>query len=221
MQSENTADFAAALAKAQGQMKSIPFDRENPHFKSGYASLASVIDTVRKPLADNGLSYTQVTKFTEAGAFVLVTTLRHATGQWVSGEWPLPMAARPQEMGSALTYARRYGLSAIVCVASDDDNDANGTDGQKASTPKPKVAPNPIKPQAHDPETGEVKDALIIGRTMAKAARMSETQTDLEEWLAGAAQQLDGLKESAPEIHAKVEAVIEEKRQSFKKKEAA
>jgi hypothetical protein len=139
MQTENTSDIAAALAKAQGAMVAAKFDKTNPHFKNKYASLAAVIDAVRKPLADNGLSYTQTTE-TRPGGFVLVTTLRHASGQWISSEYPLPVGAKPQELGSALTYARRYSLSAIACIAADEDDDAEGArqSGQTSSAPAPR-----------------------------------------------------------------------------------
>jgi hypothetical protein len=136
MRSELTDALSAALAKAQASMKSAVFNRINPHFKNKYADLASVLDAVRKPLADNGLSITQTTEIRQ-GAFVLVTTLWHSSGQWLSSEYPLPIAAKPQELGSALTYARRYSLSAIACIAADEDDDAEGArkNGQIASTP--------------------------------------------------------------------------------------
>lgn len=119
------ANLAAALAAAQSVMKAAPFDRTNPHFKSKYASLASVVETIRKPLADNDLSYTQTTEIRD-GALILVTTLRHSSGETVLSEYPLPAMSKPQELGSALTYARRYSLSALVCIAADDDDDAEG-----------------------------------------------------------------------------------------------
>ena len=132
-----TMSLAGALSQAQAAMKSASFDRTNPHFKSKYASLASVVDTIRKPLADNGLSYTQTTEIRD-GSLILVTTLRHISGETVKSEYPLPAQSKPQELGSALTYARRYSLSAIVCIAADDDDDAEGAHkaGQVASLPK-------------------------------------------------------------------------------------
>jgi hypothetical protein len=136
MRSEQTDALSAALAKAQASMRAATFNRINPHFKNKYADLASVLDAVRKPLADNGLSITQTTEIRQ-GAFVLVTTLWHSSGQWLSSEYPLPIAAKPQDLGSALTYARRYSLSAIACIAADEDDDAEGArkNGQIASTP--------------------------------------------------------------------------------------
>jgi hypothetical protein len=137
MQSENTNELSAALAKAQRDMKAATFNRINPHYKNRYADLASVIDAIRVPLATNGLAYTQTGEIREGG-FVLVTTLHHSSGQWVASEYPLPIGAKPQELGSALTYARRYSLCAIACIAADDDDDAEQAEkvGQVASTPK-------------------------------------------------------------------------------------
>ncbi len=148
MQSENTADISAALAKAQGAMEAAKFDKTNPHFKNRYASLAAVIDAIRKPLADNGLSYTQTQEIRDGG-LVLVTALRHASGQWIASEYPLPMSAKPQELGSALTYARRYSLSAIACIAADEDDDAEGarSNGQINSAPAKRENPHVTKPE--------------------------------------------------------------------------
>lgn len=159
-ESESTQDLSAALAKAQAAMKPAIFNRVNPHFKNKYADLAAVLDAIRAPLADNSLSVTQTTEIRDGG-FVLVTKLRHSSGQWIASEYPLPVAATPQQLGSALTYARRYSLSAIACIAADEDDDAEGArkDGQTSSTPKrraPVAAPSVMT--EHDAETGEVTD---------------------------------------------------------------
>lgn len=118
-----TGALAAALAKAQSVMRAAKFNKQNPHFKNRYADLASIIEATRKPLADNGLSITQTTEVNGHG-FGLKTTLRHSGGETVEAFYPLPANAKPQELGSALTYARRYSLSSIVCIAADDDDDA-------------------------------------------------------------------------------------------------
>jgi hypothetical protein len=130
-QSETIEHLSAALAAAQGVMKAAAFNRINPHFKNRYADLASVLEAIRDPFAKNGLSITQTTHLNGSG-FVLRTTLRHASGQWVASEYPLPHNAKPQELGSALTYARRYTLSAIAGTAGDEDDD-----GQAASASAP------------------------------------------------------------------------------------
>jgi hypothetical protein len=216
MQSEAINDLAAALAKAQGNMKSAPFDRTNPHFKNKYATLASVIDTIRKPLAENGLSYTQTTQLRDGG-FVLVTTLRHLSGQWVESEYPLPIVAKPQELGSALTYARRYSLSSLVCIAPDDDDDANDAHArdQVASNPHT-TKPSDIVPEVDYNEYGEPIDNIPLGDdqieplpkakarnhySMLQAAlRLAKTPEELTKWGKDHANQVASLPTDWQEI---------------------
>ena len=118
--SEQISELAAALAAAQGMMQNAIMNRVNPHFKSKYADLAAIWDAARKPLSANGLSIVQT-----IGDGVLHTRLLHTSGQWIASEHPLPLSGRPQEIGSALTYARRYSLSALIGIAADEDDDAN------------------------------------------------------------------------------------------------
>ncbi len=123
MQSSQVEKLSEALARAQGMMKTAGYNRMNPHFKSRYADLAAVWDAIREPLAKNGLAVTQ-TIHPLNEALYLYTHLRHASGQWVSSLYPLPIGAKAQEFGSALTYARRYSLASIAGIASDEDDDA-------------------------------------------------------------------------------------------------
>ena len=118
--SEQISELAAALAKAQGMMENAVMNRLNPHFKTKYADLAAVFDAARKPLAANGLAIVQT-----IGDGVLHTRLLHTSGQWIASAHPLPTTGRPQEIGAALTYARRYSLSALIGMAADEDDDAN------------------------------------------------------------------------------------------------
>lgn len=224
MQSENTAELSAALAKAQADMKAATMDRTNPHYKSKYATLASVLCAIREPLTKNGLAVTQTTEMRD-GAFVLVTTLRHSTGQWVGSEYPLPVGAKPQELGSALTYARRYSLSAIVCIAADEDDDAEGaqSSGQSASAPKAKgspVKPVPVEPPVN-PETGEIGphkitagDAVKWGGSLVAAIKCAKNEAEVDQWLADNAEGLEALPEK---IHERVMANVTDKRNSFKR----
>jgi len=230
MQSESTADLAASLAKAQATMKPAIINKTNPHFKNRYADLAAVLDAIRKPLADNGLSVTQTTEIRDGG-FVLVTTLRHSSGQWLASEYPLPMAAKPQELGSALTYARRYSLSAIACIAADEDDDAEGArvDGQTSTAPKPKptaVKPAPVEPPPH-PETGEVsphkitaEDTMKWGGLFVAAVNIAKDADEVEQWIAENAEALSTLEGGAPKVYARVMARVDEKRNSFKPRAA-
>src|ERR1700758_3763009 len=114
LQSEQIDQLATALAKAQGAMQNAVMNRTNPHFKSKYADLSSVLEAIRAPLSSSGLSVVQTMQVGERG-MILKTTLMHASGQFISTEYPLPSTQKPHEMGSALTYARRYSLAALVC----------------------------------------------------------------------------------------------------------
>jgi len=154
--SEQIDELAAALAAAQGMMENAVMNRVNPHFKSKYADLAAVLSAARKPLSANGLAIVQT-----IGDGVLHTRLLHTSGQWIASEHPLPMAGRPQEIGSALTYARRYSLSALIGIAADEDDDATGAE-------KAHKAANNGKPagKLSDAQAFELSEALDdVGRT--------------------------------------------------------
>lgn len=146
-------ELAAALAKAQGEMENASKDRSNPHFQSKYATLASCWDACREPLSKNGLAIIQ--RIAEANSKVVAveTLLVHASGQWVSQVVRLPVdKPTAQGVGSAITYARRYGLSAAVGVAPADDDD----DGNQASKPSEKPTgyvrpPQPTRTPKPDP----------------------------------------------------------------------
>ena len=116
--------LAEALAAAQLEITDPAKDAVNPHFRSRYADLATVLKTVRPVLAKHGIALTQTTQILD-GALVLVTRL-HWRDEELAGYYPInPTKADPQGYGSAMTYARRYALQAIVGVAADDDDDGN------------------------------------------------------------------------------------------------
>lgn len=120
--SETINELATALAKAQSEITGALKDSANPFFKSRYADLASCWDACRAPLSKNGLSVVQGLDVSE-GHLYLKTRLMHATGQWIDSTTPVtPKDETPQAMGSALTYARRYALTAMVGVAQVDDD---------------------------------------------------------------------------------------------------
>ena len=136
--SESIASLASALAKAQGQIKGAKKDTANPFFKSKYADLASVVEAIQPHLSTNELSYIQLTIPSEKDEVQVETVLAHSSGEWISGIIAVPVSkSDAQGYGSALTYARRYGLSAIVGVAPEDD------DGNAAAQAKPAKAGMP------------------------------------------------------------------------------
>lgn len=126
--SENVTELSAALAKAQAGIANAAKEGTNPHFKHNYATLKSVWAVCKTPLTDNGLSVVQSPEFNGQSVMV-TTTLLHKTGQWIESTITMPVKRTDcQGIGSAITYARRYALAAMVGVAPDDDDD----DGEAA-----------------------------------------------------------------------------------------
>jgi hypothetical protein len=124
--SDSTKEIAAALAKAQGTMRPASKDAINPHFKSKYADLSAIVDACREPLSANGIAIVQDAALSDRGVDV-TTRLLHSSGEWLEfGPLTVPMGKSDAHgVGSAITYAKRYGLSAAVGIAADEDDDGN------------------------------------------------------------------------------------------------
>lgn len=124
--SDELKNLAKALAKFQADIKDPARDKDNPYFKSKYVALDGLLDAVRPVLAANGLSFIQspVSNGQDMG---VATLLMHDSGEWIESDPFMLHAVKndPQAGGSAITYARRYSLSAVLGVAWDDDDDAN------------------------------------------------------------------------------------------------
>jgi hypothetical protein len=123
-QSESITDLATALCLAQAEMGGAIKDSTNPFFNSSYADLSSVIKVIKEPFAKWGLSFVQLPVTSAGGNGVGVSTmLMHKSGQWLQGEYLLPMdKVTPQGAASSITYARRYALQALVGIPSVDDD---------------------------------------------------------------------------------------------------
>lgn len=131
--SESIAKLAAALVKAQAELQHAIKDSKNPHFKSTFASLNSVLDTIKPVYAAHGLAVTQWPGFKEGHATV-TTMLVHESGEWMRHEAGSPLQKNdPQGVGSALTYLRRYGLAAVAGIGQEDD-DGNAATVQNGAT---------------------------------------------------------------------------------------
>lgn len=150
-QSDSIVELAKAMAIVQASLNGALKDSTNPFFKSNYADLESVWDACRSPLTKNGLSVVQTTDSGPNG-IELVTTLLHTSGQWIRGRLPITaIKAEPQAVGSAITYARRYALAAMIGVVQVDDDGEAAHGRGKASAPaekpsakiKPTSAPSP------------------------------------------------------------------------------
>jgi ERF superfamily len=141
-------ELATALAKAQGTIGLAAKDAENPFFHSTYASLAAIRETIRVPLANNGLAYVQAAS-THGARVTVQTMLLHNSGQFIKGE--LTLQAKddgPQSIGSAISYGKRYLLAAMTGVVAEEEDD----DGEAASVRPAPERPAKARPAPKPPE---------------------------------------------------------------------
>lgn len=181
--SPEIAEIAKAIAGAQAEMENVAKDRENPHFRARYATLAGVLDEVRPKLAKQGIAVIQMPVNGEGSNVGIVTRLLHSSGQWIeSALYVAPTKFDAQGVGSVLTYLRRYSLMAIAGVGQEDD-DGNAAVGRPDLRPRPQangngkvngasLPPNPEEP----PEIGE--DRKRIRALIDRLAERIKTAPD-------------------------------------------
>lgn len=145
-----------ALSAAQAEIKAAELTRENPHLKNRYATLAAVWDACRGPLTKNGLAVVQL-PFWDGQRVAVRTILAHESGVEIENVLTfVPAQATIQGAGSAITYARRYALSAMVGVCPDDDDDGHQAERIPGKYP-PAQSPVPPSPQQSDRKPGRKK----------------------------------------------------------------
>jgi hypothetical protein len=133
-QSTSIVEITTALTKMHVSYKK---ESNNPFFKSKYASLGTILEAIREPLADNGLSVNQGAKPDGTGNIVIETLVSHTSGEWIQTETFIPIEkAEPQKAGSAITYGRRYALELFFCMSAEDDD--GNTASRKTQPAKPK-----------------------------------------------------------------------------------
>lgn len=199
-------ELATAMAKAQAEIKAALKDSKNPHFKSSYADLTSVWDACRSALTKNGLSVVQIPGF-DANDVWLETMILHSSGESLSGRYPLrPSQQTPQGYGSALTYARRYSLAAMVGVVADEDDDGNAAsqrgDYEPPARPTPKVEDKTAAAKSY------VDDAIKAIGTLTDA-------TSLNAWVEANKTKLERLREVYDEGSRQVSGAILETRKAL------
>lgn len=187
--SETIGSLAKALSAAQADMGPARKGAKNPFFKSTYADLSSVTDAIREPLASHGIAYVQTIEPGEEGFVNIHTSLIHESGEWIESVLPIrPVKSDPQGIGSAISYGKRYGLQAIVCLPSSDD-DAEGAmgrpkpQGPKTAPPRPQNVAMVSEPQLKKLHTvagklGLEKEDLLKG-CAHYAGRVVQSTKDL------------------------------------------
>ena len=217
-QSDSIGKLALALSKVQGVLKGAKKESENPFFKSKYADLESVWEAIRQPLADNELSVCQEMDYlvTENGTTTLLTTtLQHSSGEWRSGTMPLFLKdLTAQAQGSAISYARRYCLSAMIGVHQTDDDAQEATNRQQEAAEKKSqytnhtIIPPSSAKIADTPETQEGTSAHAPAPSQTLSAGETNRLITVERW---EELKIMGLDSGWPEAYMKLQIDREKK----------
>ena len=132
--SESIVELSKALAKFQEEVKQPLKDKNNPFFKSKYVPLENVVEAITDVAPKNGLSFVQWALNDESGRVGVATMLMHESGEFIEFD-PVHMKAdkeTAQGAGALISYLKRYSLSAVFGITSDQDDDGNSASGNKA-----------------------------------------------------------------------------------------
>jgi hypothetical protein len=166
--SEQTNELFTALAKAQGELSNVLVDAKNPHFKNEYATLDSLLEKIRPIFSKNGLALIQV-PLCENDKHFLETMVTHSSGQFYSSTMALICSKNDmQQLGSAMTYARRYMAEGAAGVTKTQDDDAEGATVQDA---KPK---DPVQPKVPNIPSYMTDNRIKMIYALCKEAKWSE-----------------------------------------------
>lgn len=230
MQSEAIDKLAEALAAAQGEIQN-PERNRTVHVRGEtrtgkefsydfrYATLDSIIECAKAPLSKFGLAYTQILGMEHNGKYALSTRLMHSSGQWIESKTPLLVdSTKNQEFGSALTFMRRYALTALLGIAAEEDDDANAADGNQAVV-KPRTAPAVEAPPEPPPPKGPPHEIPLLvlangkpdwpswGLTYLTAVKQYPAQR--EEWAVANKTILDRMEKEAPRVFKRLSDAME------------
>jgi len=184
-----TPELFAALSKAQGEIENANKNAANPHFRSKYADLAEVLNTIRPVFAANGLALIQSTEFD--GALVsVITLLCHAGGGYITATAScVPAKTDAQGVGAATTYLRRYSAAAVAGIAQEDDDGQSSAHGGKPVPLTRKVTPTDGVWDSLDAETRaglellaiSVREFLEAGEPAGAVARIARDKLGTDE----------------------------------------
>lgn len=184
-------NLAAALVAFQAECPSIPKTKTNPHFKSKYAPLDAIHDAIKPLLSKHGLAVMQFPT-AEQGAAGCITRVMHSSGEFLEERFLVPLSKQdPQGACSAVTYARRYGLSGALGIVADDDDDGEAAQGRSAAVNRPNRQPEPrtSKPAGMSAATKK-KLAFAARERMKELTGDSGTDDDVRTIMADVAKAL-------------------------------
>jgi hypothetical protein len=170
--SESVTKIASALLKAQRKMGGATKGAANPYFKSRYADYGAVLEACKEPLNEEGITILQPHE-TKDGRNFVVTMLLHESGEWLSSETEVVTAKQndPQALGSAITYARRYGLQSLLSIPAEDD------DGESAMSRTSKSFVSTPAAEQRSAPAASVAAAPVAAAAAPAAAKRSSFKT--------------------------------------------
>ena len=168
--SEENGGLAAALAKFQGEMTSVPKTKtaNAGSYSYKYADLGDVVAKAYPIMSRHGLSFSARPTLNGDGHLVLAYKLMHASGEFEEGEYPLPSNGNPQQMGSAITYARRYTFCAITGAVAEEDDDGKAAPAEAQPTSRARKQAQPRKQVAGMDVAPETEAALTAAAQRRK-----------------------------------------------------
>jgi hypothetical protein len=167
--SESIKALAKALVLAKSEMEAPTKDKTNPHFKSKYADLASLKSSYQGALTKAGLSVVSALGLKDT-VLTLTTTVVHAdTAEFMASDFPIPAGLKAQEIGSAVTYGRRYNVSCLLDIVAEDDDDGNAASSPKAPEKNPKI-------EARAPVTEAPKPSELTQDERTKISYLAKTK---------------------------------------------
>ena len=164
--------LAKSLAAASASLRNPGQDATNPHFRSKYTSLVGLIDSLRAPLAAQGIIVLQPVSSPVAGRVRVETVLLHSSGEWMSSTADLPSGATAQSFGAAVAYLRRYALQSMLGVSGDADADDDGeAERVKAEKPLTKRKAEPVLTSVLTTPTSTPKDTYVVLKVDSKPTK--------------------------------------------------
>lgn len=217
-QSQSVGKLAEALAKAQADLGPVTKNKEvtvtrrdgGAGYKFKYATIDAIIEHVRKALTSNGLWFTQTTapfvapnEHFQGRFIVLTTTLYHSSGEHISSEILVPDVGTNQELGSSLTYRKRYALASLLGVGSEEDDDAVAADGHTVEKAAVREPP-PYQPPT--PDTDAVaKRAKVFGEGALAILQAATSREQFERFYTEDNRtRIAQLKKYVPDLHKKI-----------------
>lgn len=209
---DGTDQIATALAAAQlefdafGRAREVTVKSDKGNYKFAYAPLDVILSAIRPVLSRHGMALTGVTIMDGRTLVAVSTRLLHSSGQSLECVVPVVLSDRPknQDVGSALTYARRYGVTTLLCLAADDDDDANQADGNQVQSSRDKRPPVPVDAARHAAIVA-YRGASLTLKEVGDAAQLKKWHAEQGDRVAGLPD--DGRAAIAVQVAAKTSEI--------------